>query len=356
MIVYGLLLIFLAATALIQINKIEDNARNRIGTTNNFALFLSCFSIYLLMILKAPLTGDYSRYAYNFLDSVNKTIQFYWERNQDSGFYILTKIIGEIHYSTVFYFAVTSAIICFSLFLFIKRYASNKRYAVYFYFTIGLFAFSMAGLRQALAMSICLFAYEAARRRKIIPFLLLVGVAYLLHKSALFFLPAFFVGWVPWKAKYHLVILSVYGLVGLFFHKIYAMVTDWMDYDYVIESTRNGGIFLLILLIIGFLGIVYRKKLLELDKDNLFFLNMHFVVIMLWVFRMFTRTAERPTFYYLYASVILLDRILSLKLEGEAEERTRQILVLSSIVFFGLFFLYRTLRDGNLIPYIWIFY
>jgi hypothetical protein len=274
----------------------------------------------------------------------------------DSGFYILTKVIGEFHYSTVFYFAVTSAIICFSLFFFIKRYASNKRYAVYFYYTIGLFAFSLAGLRQALAMSICLFAYEAARRRKIIPFLLLVGVAYLQHKSALFFLPAFFVGWVPWKAKYHLVILSVFGIVGLFFHEFYALVTEWMGYDYVIENTRNGGIFLLILLIIGFLGIVYRKKLLEVDKNNLFFLNMHFVVVMLWIFRMFTRTAERPTFYYLYASIILLDRILSLKLEGESDERTRRFLVLSSIIFFGLFFLYRTLRDRNMVPYIWIFY
>ncbi len=355
MIVYGLLLILLAATALMQTNKIEDNAGYRTGKRNNIVLFLSCFSIYVLMVLKAPISGDYSRYAINFLDSVNKTIQFYWDRNFDPGFYILTKIIGEIHFSTVFYFAVTSAIICLSLFFFIKRYASNKSYALYFYYTIGLFAFSLAGLRQALAMSICLFAYEAARRRKIIPFLILVGAAYLQHKSALFFLPVFFVGWVPWKAKYHLIILSTFGIVGLFFHEIYTMVTEWMDYNYAIESTGNGGIFLIILLIIGFLGVVYRKKLMETNQDSLFFLNMHFVVILLWIFRMFTRTAERPTFYYLYASVILLDRILSLKLEGEAEERTKRFLILSSIIFFGLFFLYRTLRDRNLVPYLWIF-
>lgn len=359
MIVYGLLLTLLAALALIQTNKTEDNVGYRtgyrIGKRNDLALLISCFSIYLLMILKAPLAGDYSRYAYNFLNSVDRTIKFYWDRKEDSGFYILTKMIGEINYSTVFYFAVTSAIICISLFFFIKRYASNKRYAIYFYFTIGLFAFSLAGLRQALAMSICLFAYEAAKRRKIIPFLLIVGVAYLLHKSALFFLPVFFVGWVPWKAKYHLVVLTAYGIIGLFFHRFYAIITNWMGYDYDIESTRNGGIFLLILLIIGFLGIVYRKKLLERDQGNLFFLNMHFVVIMMWVFRMFTRTAERPTFYYLYASIILLDRILDLKMEGE-EEKARKIMVLSSVFFFGLFFLYRTIRDRDLIPYISIFH
>lgn len=82
---------------------------------------------------------------------------------------------------------------------------------------------------------------------------------------------------------------------------------------------------------------------------------MHFAVILLWIFRMFTRTAERPTFYYLYASVILLDRILSLKSEKDEEERTRKLLVLLSVLLFGVFFLYRTIRDGNLVPYTWIF-
>lgn len=354
MIVYGSLLIILAALALFQIKKSGEHAVYSAGKGNIIVLLLSCFLVYLLMIFKAPLSGDFSRYANNFLDSANKSIQFYWERNMDSGFYILTKLIGEIHNSVFFYFAVTAAFICISLFFFLKRYAWNKKYAVYFYYTIGLFAFSMAGLRQVLAMSVCLFAYEAARRRKIIPFLLLVGSAYFLHKSALFFLPAFFIGGVPWKVKYHLAILAVYGMIALSFQRLYTWVADWMNYDYVIESTGNGGIFLLILLIIAFLGIVYRERLMDADPGNLFFLNMHFAVIMLWIFRMFTRTAERPAFYYLYASIILLDRILSLKSSKEEEERTRKTLVLLSVLFFGILFLYRTLRDGNLVPYIWI--
>ncbi len=353
MIVYGSLLLILAALALFQIKKTE-HTKYSAQNGNNAVLLFSCFLVYFLMIFKAPFSGDYSRYANNFLDSVNKSISFYWERNMEAGFYILTKLIGKLHYSIFFYFAVTSAFLCISLFFFLKRYAWSKKYAIYFYYTIGLFAFSMAGLRQVLAMSVCLFAYEAARRRKLLPFLLLVGSAYFLHKSALFFLPAFLIARVPWKTKYHLVILGVYGIIGLLFQRLYTWIADWMNYDYVIESTKNGGIFLAILLVIAFLGIVYREKLMAADPDNLFFLNMHFAVILLWIFRMFTRTAERPAFYYLYASIILLDRILSLKSNGEEEERIRKCLVLLSVIFFGIFFLYRTLRDGNLVPYIWI--
>ena len=111
----------------------------------------------------------------------------------------------------------------------------------------------------------------------------------------------------------------------------------------------------MILLLIGFLGIIYRKELFERYDDSVFFLNMHMAVILIWLLRMFTRTVERPALYYLYASIILMDRILSLKSENADKENTRKCLVLLSVVFFGLLFIYRTLRDGNLVPYIWIF-
>ncbi len=354
MLVYIFLLSMLAFSALFTLRKPVYEKESVTGK-NVPVLFFSCVLIYLVMILKASLTGDYSRYADNFYDSVNRTIEFYWERKIDPGFYIFTKIIGEINYSSVFYFAVTSAIICISLFIFIRRYGDYKRYAIYFYLTIGLFAFTLAGLRQALAMAICLFAYEAARKKKLIRFLLLIALAYPFHKSALLFIPAFFIAQVPWKKKYHLIILAVYAVIGLFFTRVHSMVANWLGYDYSIEQTGNGGIFLLILLLIGFLGIIYRKELFERYDDSVFFLNMHMAVILIWLLRMFTRTVERPALYYLYASIILMDRILSLKSENADKENTRKCLVLLSVVFFGLLFIYRTLRDGNLVPYIWIF-
>lgn len=354
MLVYIILLLMLAFSALFTLRKPINNEET-VSNKNVPVLFFSCLMIYLVMVLKDSLTGDYSRYADNFYNSVNKSILFFWERKNDPGFYIFTKIIGEINYSSVFYFAVTSAIICTSLFVFIKRYGDYKRYAIYFYLTIGLFAFSLAGLRQALAMSVCLFAYEYARKKKLIPFVILIAIAYPFHKSALLFIPAYFIAQVPWKKKYHLIILAVYGAIGLSFTRIHTLVAEWLGYDYRIEQTGNGGIFLIILLLIGFLSIIYRKELFEKYNDSLFFLNMHMTVILIWLLRMFTRTVERPALYYLYASIILMDRILSLKCENKDKENTRKCLVFLSVIFFGLLFIYRTARDSNLVPYVWIF-
>ncbi len=354
MLPYVIILFILAASALFSIREDKERDTGIHRKKQTFILIFSCSLLYLLMILKAPLTGDYSRYADNFLNSAGKSFRFYLDRKKEVGFYMFTKLLSEISLSPFFYFAVTSAIVCICLFFFLNRYAYNKKYAVYFYYTIGLFAFSFAGLRQTLAMSLCLFAYEAIRKRKPVRFLLLVGIAFLFHKSAAFFLPAYFLGRIPWKAKYHVPILLVYGITGILFGRLYGVIASWLDYDYGIESTGNGSIFLIILIIIGFLGIIYRKELMALDKDSLLFLNMHFVVILLWLFRLFTRTAERPAFYYLYGSIILLDRILSLKQQESEKEKTRKCLLLFSVALFGIFFLYRTLRDGNLTPYVWI--
>lgn len=355
MLPYIMILILFATLALL--SKAESYTESGVRLEGKtFALLTSCFLLYLLTILKSPITGDYSRYADNFFNSVKYTFTFYLERKKEAGFYMFTKLLSEIQYNTFFYFAVTSAILYLCLFFFLKKYAVNKLYAIYFYYTIGLFAFSLAGLRQSLAMSICLFAYGMIRKRKPAAFIIIVAIAFLFHKSAVFFLPAYFIGRIPWKAKYHFAILAGYGLLGIFFDRFYYLVASWMDYDYGIESTGNGSIFLIILLIIGFLGVVYRKELIATDKESLLFLNMHFVVILLWIFRLFTRTAERPALYYLYGSIILLDRILSLRSEDREKEITRKCILLCSVVLFGVFFLYRTIRDGNLIPYISIFH
>jgi hypothetical protein len=317
-------------------------------------LFAGVFSIFLLMALKEPITGDYSRYATHFMTIMFKSLKGQSTLLSEPGFFTLNRIIRSITNETFYFFAITSGIICFSVGRFIYKFADNKRYAIFFYYTIGLFAFSMAGLRQTLAMSICLFSYTAIKKRKIFRFVLLIFIAFLFHRSAVFFFPAFFIANIKWKFHTLFGVLSIYSVVCIFFNRIYEYIVGWLDYDYGIESTGNGGIFLIILLIISVLALIYRKRLLELDSNNIIFINLHFTVLALWIFRMFTRTVERPSYYYLFASIILLDKILSLQSDREDDVITRKILVLLSLLFFGLFFIYRLLRNGNLLPYIFI--
>lgn len=349
-------IIVLLLLTLLAVFKTRQNASpyntEMVNNKDNIHLWIGMLSIFFLMALKQPITGDYSRYATHFMTIMYKSLKGQSFLLSEPGFFYFNRFLRSLTDNSGYFFAMTAGIICFCVGRFILKNADNKRFAVFFYYTIGLFAFSMAGLRQTLAMSICLFAYSAMKRRKFLQFAVIIAIAFLFHRSAIFFLPAYFIANIKWKFHTIFGVISLYSVIFLFFDRIYEYIVGWLDYDYGIESTGNGGIFLIILVIISVLTLIYRGKLLELDPNNIIFINLHFTVLALWIFRLFTRTVERPSYYYLYASIILLDKILSIKLERDKDIITRKILVLASLVFFGLFFMYRLFRNGNLLPYI----
>jgi hypothetical protein len=316
---------------------------------------ISIMMIFLVMALKAPLLGDYSRYADNFIITAYRTIKEMAAYKGEIGFHTLTKAITYITDNPSVYLAITSALICIFLGIYINRSASSKIYAVYFYYTIGLFAFSMAGLRQVLAMSICLLAYEAIRKKRLIHFIIIIGVAFLFHKTAIIFLPAYPIARFQWKRNYILLALASFGVFIIFYQELYTFIAQLVGYEnYAVVSSSHGEIFTVILLAIGVLGLIYKDRLIRLDSSNLMFLNLHFALILLWLFRFVIGMVERPSFYYLYATIILLDKIFSLEFDDDSQSRTNKFIIISALVLFGLLFLYRLRRDMNLLPYILI--
>lgn len=345
MYVYISILIFLFLMAVINHKSISASAKMNLSLT----------IIFLVMALKAPILGDYSRYADNFIRTAFHTIKEMAAYKGEIGFHALTKAITYITDNPSVYLAITSAIICILLGLYIKQFATSKIYAVYFYYTIGLFAFSLAGLRQVLAMSICLFAYEAIRRKRLILFIIIIGVAFQFHKSAIFFLPAYPIARFRWKWNDILIALASIGAFCIFYKQLYSYIAVWLGYEnYTMSSSGNGEIFAVILVAIGVLGFIYKDRLLRLDRSNLMFLNLHFALIVLWMIRFFIGTVDRPSFYYLYASIILLDKIFSLEFENSSMDRTNKFLLISALMLFGVLFVYRLMRDINLLPYILI--
>jgi hypothetical protein len=316
-------------------------------------MIISLIMIFLIMALKAPLLGDYSRYADNFIRTTFHTIKEMSAYKGEIGFHALTKAITYITDNPSVYLAITSGLICIFLGIYINQFGSSKIYAVYFYYTIGLFAFSMAGLRQVLAMSICLLAYEAIRKKRMFLFIIIIGVAFLFHKTAIFFLPAYPIARFQWKPKNILIAIVSFGVFLIFYKEFYSSIAERLGYEnYVMSSSGNGEIFTVILVAIGLLGYIYKDRLLRLDSSNLMFLNLHFALIVLWLIRFIIGTVDRPSFYYLYATIILLDKIFSLRFDDESKDRTNKLILISSLMLFGLLFVYRLMRDINLLPYI----
>ena len=80
---------------------------------------------------------------------------------------------------------------------FVKRYSPLPWMSLFFYLTLQFFAHSMNLFRQSIAATICLLAYPFLKKRKLLPFVLVVLLAAAFHTSVLFFLPFYWI--LNWK-------------------------------------------------------------------------------------------------------------------------------------------------------------
>lgn len=232
---------------------------------------------------------------------------------------------------------ITTGIInTLAIYGFIKRNATNWSLALFFFVTLGFFQFAMSGIRQTLAISIALFGYTYLRGRKLIKFSLVILLAMLFHKSAIFFFPAYFVAGMKLNStNISLAFIStffVYFIAG----DLFLTAAEVLEYDYGIEATGNGYIFFAIVLLITLLSLIFKSLLIAKKSTNPILIKLNLISLAVWTMRLVSRTAERITLYYMPYTYITVEQIISTRKKGE-----KTIWLMASIILCGFLFLRR---------------
>lgn len=84
----------------------------------------------------------------------------------------------------------TSAFFFIAFAKFIYENSETPVYSYFMFFTI-FGTFQMTGVRQSCAMAVFLIAYRYIKEKKLLKYLLMIGLAYLFHKSAIGLLPIY---------------------------------------------------------------------------------------------------------------------------------------------------------------------
>lgn len=108
---------------------------------------------------------------------------------------------------------------------FIKRYSTNFTFSIFLYFTLGTFCFTLAAIKQVLAISVLLLAMPFLEQKKWIRYYLMVFIAMTLHTYALAFavLPLFRLR--PWSAFTFLFLGTVIAIMLNF----ESVITSFLD-------------------------------------------------------------------------------------------------------------------------------
>lgn len=273
---------------------------------------------------------------------------FYNPGSIETGFQIFVYSLSKIFNSAQMLFVATAMIYVVSILYCIYKNSDNVVLSTVMYITLGLMQFHMQGMRQAIAMSICLIAFEFAKKKKILPFLLLVILASTFHRTSIIFAVTYFVAYLPYN--WGILISLAISAIFLFFNSdtIMILANDIFDTDYAQTIDSGGFVATAIYVIIIVMAMLFHRKALHKKDDKTQATIMYITLIgfATYIMRYFgAGISERISFYFMFGQTLLLPNTIN-KISTEYKKAIN----IAAYVMCILLFLYR-LRGSDFVPY-----
>ena len=312
--------------------------------------FLVCgLILFLFLSLRSRYVGssDTLNY-YNMMKDairVDNFSSYYREDFVEPGFQFFVYILSRFFKDPQWMIVISSLIFITSICYFIYRNSEDIVFSLTMYITLGLMQFQMQGMRQAIAMSVCLFAYECAKKRKLFFFILLVILAMQFHRTAIVFLIVYFLPLIPFNYK-GLLILVTGSLIFVFsVNQIVSVANELFDSEYSNTVDSGGFIALAIYVLIILSALIFNKKL-KFDKNSSLLLYVTILGGLCYFARYIgAQAAERISFYFMFGQIALLPNTVN-----NLNNQERAIVKLIAGVLMLLLFAYR-LSGSEFIPF-----
>lgn len=296
-------------------------------------------------------SGDSSFY-YRFWETMSKLPlanlkQYIEDTDMEKGYQIAVWLFSHIFPKGQYSFAVTGAFYAMTVCSFAQKNCKNVMLALMVFNCLGLFNFMVQGMRQAIAMCICLWALEQCKEKKFIKFVLLVALACTFHMSAAVFMPVYFLRGFDLKTKSILLFTVLAGIFILFLPKIFDLMNILMNEDYTMqEAAESGGIVAILIYIATIIfGFFFQD---QKDKFYPLFLYITFVAMIAMVLRnTASDIAERIGDYFTFGQMVVVSN--SIDYLKDKKEKTILIMFVTLLIF-GVA-IYKA-SYSNLVPYI----
>lgn len=308
---------------------------------------------------------DYSNYQTFFVDL--KKGDFSSTTNIEPLFVTLLGMFSAFHHFIFF----TSLLLAISFWLFISKYICAKYYWIFMLFLFiqpSLLLNNLIAMRSALCTYILMFSFQFIVKRKIIPYVIAIFVASLIHVSSLALLPLWLLSFIKRINKLcfcfmftlllFLLIFSNYFSVALI-NYVVVIVPDMNKYAnslfLVNNITLNGMLFAIPNIFIALLIMLYYEG--ETKSENRLMLLMSLVYTFITVCNIDSmgRFAMYLWPFFLGSIIIVVERIKNMFIKATI---VLIILVSSSCSLFvlynatyGISFLkYQTIFDAPQLP------
>lgn len=315
---------------------------------------LAFFCMSLILVLFVGLRIHYNdtdtyRSAYenitfqgSFLNNISFAI------GDNPGFVITRKFFRLIGISTQTFLLIFAAVTDGIYLWFIRKYTCNIWLSVFLFITTGSYTFTMAAIKQCVAIAFCLVGVDRAIQHRWIRFLLWIALATVFHPYSLMFLLVPLLFFVPWSRKTYL-LLVIFTAAGFLLQPLMNTVIDvttMLGEEYNAATFSGEGVNPFRLAVVSVpiaLSFITKKVIwMEHNRINNLLLNL----TMLNATIMFVALFGTANYFARLANYFLIFQSLSLPwLFTHFETRSRNFITVCAVICYFLFFYYSNAID-----------
>lgn len=227
-----------------------------------------CFAGFRSIDLGADTTAylDALRYYSCFSHDNILKAELVWPFDFEAGYFMLTKLAAWLSFDETTFLFLIAILIYVPVCWFILQYSENPLLSILSYFTF-LFGYSIGIFRQMIAISIVLLGTKYIWERKLIKYLITVGIAMTFHTTAIIVLPLYWICRIKLENKLKWIFAG--EVICFFFARALVLlavrlVPMYSGYVSGIYDVQGGSYAMLILLNI----VMIAGFILEKNKEN----------------------------------------------------------------------------------------
>lgn len=309
------ILIFIICVFYLVINIIF---KNKILNENTFFLVFICIILFSIAIFRGDFTQDYKMYFSLFDWNYSKSFKSILSE-RDFLFWIITKIPIMFTGKILSAYIITAAIMMFFYYKFIKKESVDYLISIILFVAVDNYIISFNLMRNILAVSICTLAYKFIFEKKPVKFLLVIFIASMIHRSALIFVPMYWIFKINFKKRKNIIYICIgltaiiIGLlltreVGVIGQKLIGM--NYTSYDNYGLDEGNIGSAVKTIVLLGIILLMHRKIKYEEVKERVL-LNSCIVTCYFQILATKVLMFQRIGYYFSISYIILIPLIFS---------------------------------------------
>lgn len=260
-------------------------------------------------------------YSWDYVLQLNYDYLFRGLETKDPGYTLLTKIFQIFCGDYQVFLIFIAVVFTVPMAIWIYKNSEIPWLSFIIFSTLFYSFFAITGHRQTIATSLVVFiGYKYIKERKLIKFLILSFIAFMIHKSSVIFIVYYFIANIKLSRTYVKIVAVVAVIIIVLGHQIYAPIAMFFGFgEGMIDSEVEAGMtFVFCMLLVCAASFILYKQICARREDARFLYNAMFLTMITTLLVMQNQSFMRIQQYFSLFIMLMIPEIVSSLKKREA--------------------------------------